>query len=64
VDLKIAENFDEFLGKNVDVEKISIDDTSELLYNYIDAVDTDLDKARIKKQMSDLMVEAQTLEIA
>jgi hypothetical protein len=52
------------LGKNVDVEKISIDDTSELLYNYIDAVDTDLDKARIKKQMSDLMVEAQTLEIA
>ena len=44
--------------------EISVEDTSTLLYTYIDAVDTDLDKDKIKSQMSDLMIEAQTLEIA
>ena len=64
LELKIAENFNEFLGENVDDSEISVEDTSSLLYSYIDAVDTDLDKDRIKKQVSDLMTEAQTLEIA
>ena len=64
LELKIAENFNEFLGENVDDGEISVEDTSSLLYSYIDAVDTDLDKDRIKKQVSDLMTEAQTLEIA
>jgi len=63
LELKIAENFEEFIGKNVDDGNISVEDTSDLLYTYIDAVDTDLDKDRIKKQMSELMIEAQTLEI-
>jgi hypothetical protein len=63
LELKIAENFDEFVGKNVDDTNITIDDTSELLYNYVDAVDTDLDKARIKTEMAELMTEAQTLEV-
>ena len=64
LELKIAENFNEFLGENVEDNEISVDDTSTLLYTYIDAVDTDLDKDRIKKQVSNLMTEAQTLEIA
>tara|TARA_B100000575_G_C23134610_1_gene658831 strand:- start:1866 stop:2927 length:1062 start_codon:yes stop_codon:yes gene_type:complete len=64
LELKIAENFNEFLGDKVDDEEISVEDTSTLLYTYIDAVDTDLDKDKIKKQMSELMIEAQTLEIA
>ena len=64
LELKIAENFNEFLGENVEDSEISVDDTSTLLYTYIDAVDTDLDKDRIKKQVSNLMTEAQTLEIA
>ncbi len=63
-DLKIAENFHEFLGDKVNDDQISVEDTSVLLYSYIDAVDTDLDKDRIKKEMSDLMTEAQALEIA
>jgi len=63
LELKIAENFEEFVGKNVDDQNISIEETSDLLYTYIDAVDTDLDKDRIKKEMSELMIEAQTLEI-
>ena len=52
------------MGDNVDDEDISVEDTSVLLDSYIDAVDTDLDKTRIKVQMNDLMTEAQALEIA
>lgn len=63
LELKIAENFDEFLGKNVEADNITIDDTSELLYNYVDAVDTDLDRGRIKLEMSALLNEAQALEV-
>ena len=64
LELKIAENFNEFIGENVGDGEISVEDTSSLLYTYIDAVDTDLDKDKIKTQMSELMIEAQTLEIA
>ena len=63
VELKIAENFNEFIGSSVDDESISVDDTPTLLNSYIDAVDTDLDKDRIKAEMSNLMIEAQALEV-
>ena len=62
--LQIAENFQDFAGKQVDDDKINIDSTDDLLYTYIDAVDTDLNKERIKGQVRELMVEAQSLEIA
>ena len=62
-ELKIAENFNEFVGESVDNETISLEDTTSLLNSYIDAVDTDLDKDRIKTQMHDLMIEAQTMEV-
>jgi len=62
-ELKIQEDFKEFIGENVEDEEISLDDTETIVYNYIDAVNTDLDKGRIKKEISDLMTEAQTLEI-
>jgi hypothetical protein len=63
-ELKIAENFSEFIGSNVEDENISLEDTSTLLNTYVDGVDTELDKDRIKTQMHELMIEAQTLEIA
>ena len=63
-ELKIAENFNEFIGENVDDDSIEFEDTSDLLNSYVDAVETELDKDRIKHQMRDLMTEAQTLEIA
>ena len=63
-ELKIAENFDEFLGTNVDTGDISIEDTGELLASYIDATDTVLDKEKLKTKMSNLLIEAQALEIA
>ena len=62
-ELKIAEDFKEFLGANVDDEGVTVEDTEVLVYNYIDAVDTQLDKGRIKKEISELMIEAQTLEV-
>jgi DNA repair exonuclease SbcCD nuclease subunit len=62
-ELKIAEDFKEFLGSNVNDSEISVDDTQTLVYDYIDNVNTDLDKDRIKNEISALMVEAQTLEV-
>lgn len=63
-ELKIAENFNEFLGENVEDEGLEIEDTTQLVNDYIDGVDTDLDKDRIKVNMRELMTEAQALEIA
>ena len=63
-DLKIAENFNEFLGENVNDEGLEVEDTAQLVDDYIDNVDTDLDKGRIKVDMRELMTEAQALEIA
>ena len=63
-ELKIAENFNEFIGANVDDEEMNFDDTTEIVDSYIEAVDTDLDKDKIKVQMRELMTEAQALEIS
>lgn len=63
-ELKIAENFQEFLGENVNDEGLQVEDTGQLVDDYIDGVDTDLDKDRIKVQMRELMTEAQALELA
>jgi len=63
-ELKIAEDFKEFRGENVDDADITIDDTETLVYNYIQDVDTDLDKDRIKSVLGELMIEAQSVEIA
>lgn len=63
-ELKIAETFDEFVGGNVDDESISVEDTSSLLDSYVESVDTELDKDRIKVNMRNLLTEAQALEVA
>ena len=63
-ELKIAENFNEFIGANVEDENMSFEDTAEIVDTYIVAVDTDLDKNKIKVEMRQLMTEAQALEIA
>jgi len=63
-ELKIAETFDEFVGGNIDDESISVEDTSSLLDSYVESVDTELDKDRIKVNMRNLLTEAQALEVA
>ena len=55
-------NFDEFIGENVEDDSVSIEDTTELLDTYIEAVDTDLDKDRLRVSMRNLMTEAQAIE--
>lgn len=62
-ELKIAENFEEFVGASVEDEKVSVESTEQLLSSYVDAVETPLDKDRIKMFMHELMCEAQTLDI-
>jgi DNA repair exonuclease SbcCD nuclease subunit len=64
-ELKIAENYDEFLGENVqDTEEMNeVSDTSGLLDAYVDAAQTDLDKNSIKARLRELYVEAQSSEI-
>jgi len=62
LDLKIADNFAEFVGDNVEDEDLEVEETEELLDGYIDAVDTPLDKDRIKTMARSLLQEAQTAE--
>jgi hypothetical protein len=62
-ELKIAESFEEYLGESVEDEKISLEDTTQLLDTYVDAVETDLDKDHIKVELRKLYTEAQNLEI-
>ena len=62
-ELKIAESFEEYLGDSVEDEKISLEDTTELLDSYVEAVDTDLDKEHIKVELRKLYTEAQNLEV-
>ena len=58
IDLKIIEDFSEFedeaLGDDIDLE-----DTMTLLKEYVDVVETDLDKQRIKNLLQSLYIEAQ-----
>ena len=63
-ELKIAETFEEFIGDNVNDESISVEDTTQLLDSYVDAVDTTLNKPMLKSLMRNLFVEAQSMEIA
>ena len=63
-DLKIQENFTEFLGENVEDEGIEVENTSELLRSYVENVETVLDKERIKRELIELMQEAETVELS
>jgi hypothetical protein len=62
-DIKIVENFDQFLGSNPlqnDVE--SMEDTTQLLSSYVDVLQTDLNKDTIKTKLRELYTEASSLE--
>ena len=62
-ELKIVESFDEYSANNVDVDDESIaTDTVTLLNNYVDMVETELDRDRIKTRLQELYAEAQQLD--
>lgn len=58
-DLKIIENFDEYLGENVDDDGIDVADTVDLLNTYVDNIETPLDKEKIKGKLHELYLLAQ-----
>jgi hypothetical protein len=62
-DLKIAENFSEFLGDNVVANIEDVENTTDLMASYIDGVNTDLDKDKLKTLMNSLYNDAIDMEI-
>lgn len=61
-DVKIIEDFSEFTDGHVD-ENINLEDTSSVLMDYIDSLETDADKAKVKSFMKTLYTEALNLEV-
>ena len=62
VEVKIVEDFSEFESEFVDTEDMDVSDTLTLLTQYVDAIDTDIDKERLKNIMKTLYIEAQNQE--
>jgi len=61
-DLKIVESFAEYTSENVDDDSVCISDTGTLLNTYVDSVETDLNKEKIKSKLQELYTEAQQLD--
>jgi DNA repair exonuclease SbcCD nuclease subunit len=62
LEVKIIEDFSEFTEGQVD-DTINLEDTSSVLSNYIDSLETDVDKERIKSFMKSLYTEAINIEV-
>ena len=63
LDVKIVEDFSEFTEGEVD-ENINLEDTSSVLSNYIDSLETEVDKEKIKSFMKTLYTEALNRDVA
>jgi DNA repair exonuclease SbcCD nuclease subunit len=63
LELKIIEDFSEYEANTLfDDNTVDVEDTITLLSHYVDNLDTEADKARIKTIMKTLYVEAQTYD--
>lgn len=62
-EVKVAEDMTVYEGEQVDDDEVTVDNTEDLLYSYVEAIDTELDKGRIKGIVRELMKEAQTMEL-
>ena len=61
-DRKVIEDLSDFNQEKVDDDKLDLDDTPTMIDGYIDEVDTDLDKERLKRAVNLLFVAARALE--
>jgi hypothetical protein len=61
-DIKIVEDMSEFNDGEIN-EEISLEDTLSVLSHYVDTVETDLDKEKIKTYMRGLYTEAVNIEV-
>ena len=62
IEVKIVEDFSEFESDLLDDEDVDLTDTLTLVSQYVDALETDVDKERLKTLMKTLYVEAQDYE--
>ena len=62
IEVKIVEDFSEFESDLLDDEDIDLTDTLTLVSQYVDALETDVDKERLKTLMKTLYVESQDYE--
>ena len=61
-DIKVVEDMSEFQDGEID-ESINLEDTLSVLGHYVDSVETDLDKEKIKNYMRALYTEAVNIEV-
>lgn len=61
-EIKIVEDLSEFNDGEIG-EEIDLEDTMDVLSNYIDSIETDADKEKIKSFMKSLYVEAINIEV-
>lgn len=64
LELKIIEDMSEFENENLNDDDVNLEDTITLLSQYVDSLNTESDKQRIKTLMKTLYVEAQNYEDA
>ena len=64
LELKIIEDFSEFEAEALGDDDLDLEDTLSLLNGFVDGVETDADKSRIKTLLKDLYLEAQYNEAA
>lgn len=62
IELKIIEDMSEYEADNIDTEEINVEDTITLLSHYVDSIDLDTNKEKLKTIMKTLYVEAQNLD--
>jgi hypothetical protein len=63
IELKIIEDFSEFETEAMDDEEMSVEDTMTVLSDFVDTIQTDLEKTRIKNILQELYVEAQNVTV-
>jgi DNA repair exonuclease SbcCD nuclease subunit len=61
-DIKVVEDMSEFQEGEID-ESINLEDTLSVLGHYVDSIETDLDKEKIKTYMRALYTEAVNIEV-
>ena len=62
-DIKVVENMSEFNEGELADESINLEDTLSVLGHYVESVETDLDKEKIKNYMRALYTEAVNIEV-
>ena len=62
LELKIIEDLSEFESTALDDDEVNLEDTLSLLSHYVDNIETDADKDKIKTIMKTLYVEAQNTD--